>query len=200
LEEVARREDPNRHREGPLTVLSMTRLVPGKNVDLVIRALTHLDPDARLVVAGDGPERQPLTALAWELGVQERVTFAGWVAGEQKTRLLETADVYCLPSTEDSFGLGFVEAMAHGMPVVATRYGAVPDVVPHEHAGFLVDAPNPVAIAAAVQRLRPAARRTEIGAAARAWVLEAFSVASVGQRICVAVARFQSPSAASQAP
>src|SRR5690606_20988483 len=127
---------PERHADATTSVLVMTRLVPEKNVDVVIRALA-LCPDATLVIAGDGPERDALQRLATSLGVDARTRFAGWVSGEAKEALLDQADVYCLPTTGDSFGLGFIEAMARGVPVVAAHWGPIPDVVPDQIGGLL---------------------------------------------------------------
>lgn len=138
---------------GRVTLLSMTRLVAGKGVDVAIRALALLPKRMHLVVAGDGPLRSALERLAESLDLKERITFRGWISGIEKRELLESAHVFCLPSTKDSFPIAMVEAMSHGLPVVAVRWGGIPEVVPDGRAGLLADADDPQQIAAAILRL-----------------------------------------------
>jgi glycosyltransferase involved in cell wall biosynthesis len=101
------------------------RLVPGKRVDVLIRAFAGLS-GGRLLIVGDGPERRALERLAWRLGVGPRVVFRGEtgdVAGA-----LAAMDVYATPSRQETFGLGVVEAMAAGLPVVYTTCPALDDL------------------------------------------------------------------------
>lgn len=134
-------------------IVTMTRLVPGKNVDVVIRAMAKL-PGARLTVAGTGGQDAELQALTHQLGLSDRVHFAGWVGGDAKNALLASADVFCLPSTYDSFGMGFVEAMMQGTPVVAADWRAISDVVAPEPLGVLIPSPpQPEDLAAALRRV-----------------------------------------------
>lgn len=111
--------------EGDVTLVSIARLVVGKNVDLVIRSLTILPSKFRLIVGGDGVQRRKLETLAADLGVGDRVSFRGWVKGDEKQELLSQADVFVLPSEADSFGMVFLEALWCGTRVVA---GDVPAV------------------------------------------------------------------------
>jgi glycosyltransferase involved in cell wall biosynthesis len=138
---------------GPITVISMARLVEGKGIDVAIRAIALLPHRLHLVVAGDGPLRAALEELAEALGVRERITFRGWISGAEKRELLDGAHVFCLPSTKDSFPIAMVEAMSHGLPVVAVRWGGIPEVVPDGRAGILTDADDPQQIADAILRL-----------------------------------------------
>lgn len=109
---------------GPL-LLFLGRLAPVKRPHLVIEALREI-PDARAVIAGDGPERARLEALAAEPGLAGRVTFLGRVDERQKELLLNAADVVMLPSEHEGQPLVLLEAMRVGTPVVATDAMWVP--------------------------------------------------------------------------
>lgn len=183
-EQAARTPRAPRRGEG-LRVVTMTRLVPGKGVDLAIAALRHADPSTTLVVAGDGPEAAALARAARDLG--DRVRFAGWVGDDDRDRLLRDSDVFLLPTRYDSFGMGFIEAACFGLPSVALRWGPIPEVVGDGRTGLLVDDPDPAALGAALDRLRDPALRQRLGDAARRDALDRFSVAAVGRAIRAAL-------------
>lgn len=155
-----------------VSILAMTRLVPGKGVEHVIRAMAHLPQHFQLKIAGEGPEQQRLQDLVKELGLEPRVEFLGWIYYEQKEPLLRSCHLFCLPSQFDSFGMGFIEAMAAGLPVVALNHEATPDVVAHDQTGILVAQPTPDVLAAAITAGYD--RRLELGAAAKRHVIEHF--------------------------
>jgi glycosyltransferase involved in cell wall biosynthesis len=113
-------------------ILTMARLIEGKGVDLVIAALAQLPDQYKLIVAGDGPLKSKLEQQVKSLGLESRITFTGWIDGEEKVNLLKSADVFCLPSTYDSFGMVFIEAMAFDLPVIAYGWGPIGDVVDDE--------------------------------------------------------------------
>jgi glycosyltransferase involved in cell wall biosynthesis len=113
-------------------ILSMARLIEGKGVELVIAALAKLPEHYKLTVAGDGPLKGVLVQQVKALNIEHRVIFTGWIDGEQKDNLLRSADVFCLPSTYDSFGMVFIEAMAFDLPVIAYGWGPINDVVDSE--------------------------------------------------------------------
>ena len=166
-----------------VTVLSMARLVAGKGVDVMIHALVNLPARVQLVIAGDGEQKPELQRLVEDLGLGQRVRFAGWVSGQDKARLLERTDIFCLPSTYDAFPMSMVEAMAHGLPVVAVKWGGIPDMVADGRVGFLADEPRPEAIAEAIEGLLDKDRRLEMGREAKRWVLEISEPERVGQRL-----------------
>jgi glycosyltransferase involved in cell wall biosynthesis len=112
-----------------INILTMARLIEGKGVDIVIKALTLLPEEYTLTIAGDGPLKEELEQQAEKLGVFERINFTGWIDGNQKELLLTAADIFCLPSRYDSFGMVFIEAMAFNTPVVAYGWGPIQDVV-----------------------------------------------------------------------
>jgi Glycosyltransferase len=183
LEQTAKCDVAPKSQNASVTVLSMARLVPGKGVDVVIRAMAMLPHHVRLVVAGDGKERKALESLARELGVENRVSFVGWAEGETKTRLLQEADIFCLPSTYDAFPMSMVEAMAFGVPVVAVRWGGIPDMVADGRAGLLANRPEPDLVAAAICELSDAEVRYRMAARAKQWILEISSAGVVGDNL-----------------
>ena len=91
--------------------------------------------DCRLILIGDGPELPVARELAEQLGVLDRVTFVGVV--DRVAPLLAAADLLLLPSSSESFGLGALEAMASGVPVIASDIGGIPEVVEHGVTGYL---------------------------------------------------------------
>lgn len=125
---------------GDLTVLCLGRLVPIKGVETLLQAFQGLE-GVRLVIAGDGPQRTWLERRACELGVD--ATFLGFVPPSERLQLLARADIFALPSLELATGrheglpLGLVEAMASGLPVIASQTGGVAEIVKHGETGLL---------------------------------------------------------------
>lgn len=121
-------------------VLFLGRLDVNKSPDVLLRAsrgMLEAHPEAKLLFGGDGhPERYE--ALAQELGIAERCEFLGWVSGSEKERLFERAAVYCLPSKHEGMPMGVLEAMAHGIPAIATPVGGVPQIIQDGVNGFLI--------------------------------------------------------------
>lgn len=148
-------------------VLSIARLVAQKGVDVAIRALADLGAGHTLVVLGEGPERATLERLAADLGVC--VHLAGRVP--DVAAWLRRADVYVQPSRWEGFGLGVLEAMHAGLPVVASAVSSLPELVVDGETGLLVPVDDPAALAAALERATPA-----LGAAARERARTEFSV------------------------
>jgi glycosyltransferase involved in cell wall biosynthesis len=126
----------------------------------------------RLRIVGEGPELGRLRALTDQLGLVDSVHFVGSVEGiEALQREYASADVFCLPSLQEGFGIVFLEAMATGLPIVAARSGAAPEVAPHGEVSLLVDPDDDVALAGALERLvADAGLRRNLGeAGARRW-------------------------------
>ena len=165
-----------------MNVLTMGRLVRGKGVDVAIKAMQYLDGETRLVIAGEGDQRGELEKLALDLGMNGRVSFVGWASGEKKARLLEQADVFCLPSVYDAFPMTFMEAMAYGVPVVGVKWGGIGDVVP-KSVGVLAERAEPRLVAEAIASLNHRERRAAMGHAGADWVLGLCHPDKVGKRI-----------------
>jgi glycosyltransferase involved in cell wall biosynthesis len=149
------------------TVVTVCRLVPWKGVEGLVQALRALD-GARLVVVGDGPLRARLEALAVEAGVGERVLFTGGVPQARVREIVRQADVFVLNSSYEGLPHVVLEAMAEGVPVVATDAGGTGELVEHGVTGLLVEVGNGEALVAAIRAVLddPAtARRLREGAA-----------------------------------
>ena len=124
--------------------------------DIALRAFARVHarhPDARLVIAGTGPERAALQALAGELGIGESVRFAGRLERDEVAALLRDSTLAVNPTRVDNMPNSVLEAMASGLPVVSTNVGGVPYIVEDGLTGVLVPADDPEALAAAVLRL-----------------------------------------------
>lgn len=150
-------------------ILTIARLHPAKGIDLLLEAAKQLGDCAwEWTVLGDGPERESLAARARELGVADRVRFAGF--HPDPAPFLDAADLFVLPSRAEGLPLALLEAMAAGLAVVATRCGSgVVDALDGGAAGVLVPPGDPAALAAAVRTLvADPERRVTLAAAARA--------------------------------
>jgi glycosyltransferase involved in cell wall biosynthesis len=156
-------------------VVSVGRFVPRKGFDIVVRALAMM-PDTELVIVG-GPDRAELHSdrearrlmeLASELGVADRVQLYGSVAREDMPAILRSADVVACTPWYEPFGIVPLEAMACGVPVVASAVGGMLDTVVHDVTGRLVKPKSPAHVAAAINQLmRDDFLRQSLGAAGR---------------------------------
>lgn len=137
-------------KPGRRRVLFAGNLERVKGVDLLIDAFARLgDPGAELVVLGDGPERGRLESLARTKGLGDRVLFRGRVPLEETALWMSACDVFCLPSRNEGTPNVILEALACGTPVVASRTGGIPGIVPGE-GGILFPPEDPAALAAAL--------------------------------------------------
>jgi glycosyltransferase involved in cell wall biosynthesis len=134
------------------TLLSVGHLIPRKGNELIIRAMPQL-PDTDLLIAGDGPEKAMLTALAAELGVAERVRFTGVLAQTELRSYYGAADALVLASSREGWANVLLEAMACGTPVVASNVWGTPEVVATSDAGVLMPTRTPEGIASGVKTL-----------------------------------------------
>ncbi len=135
-------------------VVCVTRLVseePLKGLPALIGAARHLPRDWEIVIVGDGESRGDLQRLATKLAVSHRVQFTGWLSDADRTRALTEAQVFCLPSAQEGFGIVFLEAMVAGRPCVGAAAGAVPEVVRSE-VGELFPYDDEAAMARAILR------------------------------------------------
>lgn len=153
-------------------LLTVARLHPNhryKGIDLTIEALAMLPAERRpmIVVAGDGPDRPRLEALASSLGVV--VQWAGQVDDAQLKDLFARASAFVMPSTGEGFGLVYLEAMAFGLPCVAARAGGAPEVVIDGDTGVVVAPGDKVALASAIETVT-GDRGAEMGRLGRARV------------------------------
>lgn len=154
-------------REGP-GILCVAHLYPRKEVASLIRALLLMRTPARLRIVGTGPQGEALQALARALGLSDRVTFLGHIPFDRLAEEYRSADIFCLPSVQEGFGIVFVEAMAACLPVVACQAAAVPEVVADGETGLLVPPFDVPALAFVLDRLAiHEADRRRLGEAGR---------------------------------
>ncbi len=118
-------------------ILSVGRLSPEKRADLLLEAAARLGPAAHLALAGAGPDEARLRARAARLGLAGQVSFLGFVPDADLPGLYRLADVFAIASPAELQSLATMEAMASGVPVVAVRAGALPELVEHGASGYL---------------------------------------------------------------
>lgn len=154
------------------------RLVRQKGVDLVLQAFAEVrksHPQSRLVIVGDGSGRRDLEAQVRRLALAENVSFTGWV--DHVSSIMPAFDVVVAPSRWEGFGLVLLEAMSHGLPVIASRAGAFPEIVVEGETGLLVPSECPEALAGAmVELLNDRRRAAAMGVRGRIRLAESFSV------------------------
>jgi sugar transferase (PEP-CTERM/EpsH1 system associated) len=167
-----------------LTLGTIGRLDPVKNQASLLEAFARLGQrhaDLRLVIVGDGPLRGHLQSRAESLGIARQVTFTG--ARSDTPELLRSFDVFVLPSVNEGISNTILEAMATGLPVVASRVGGNPELVEDGRCGRLYDPAAPEALQRAlVPYLTDAALRERHGRAARERVVQNFSLDSLVSR------------------
>ena len=136
--------------DGP-TLAFTGRFAPQKSLGVALDALTRVE-GVSLVLAGDGPERPAVEAMAKRTGLGSRVRFLGPQPRQAVFELLHAADAALLTSTWENFPFAVVEALAVGTPVLATNVGGVPEIVEEGRNGLLVPPNDPEAMAAAITR------------------------------------------------
>lgn len=137
-------------------VFTAGRLVRQKGIDLLLHAYAQAREqlaERRLVIAGEGPEREALTGLADTLGIDDRVSFEGAVARPRLAELMRGADAFAFPSRQEAFGIALLEAMAAGTPAVAARVGGIPEFARDGQNALLVAPESADELAAALVRV-----------------------------------------------
>lgn len=175
-----------------LIVLAVGRLVERKGFHVLIEAASLLSPDlqARVVIGGQGPEREALQRRIEELGVSDRVDLLGYIDDRDLAGWYATADVFVLPAVADSsgdtegLGMVLIEAMANETPVVASDIGGIVDIVEHDQTGLLVPAADAQKLAEQIERiLRNSTLRNRLALGATQKVEEQFSWKEIGERL-----------------
>jgi glycosyltransferase involved in cell wall biosynthesis len=172
------------------TVLSVARMYARKHLDDLLRATVTLRrriPDVEIRIVGEGPMAEPLRRLHAELGLGDTVRFLGEVSRSQLSVEYVSADCFCLPTVQEGFGLVFAEAMAAGLPVVACRAAAVPEIVADGRTGVLVTPRCPEELATALDTvLLDTGLRKELAEEARRRV-EAYDVDRIARGFLEAI-------------
>jgi glycosyltransferase involved in cell wall biosynthesis len=167
---------------GDVFLITTSRLVHKNAVDDVIRALPQIPPNVHFIVLGAGPDESMLRKLAADLHVEKRVQFVGHIGHHEMPAYLKASDVFIRPSRSEGFGASFAEAMAAGLPVIATQEGGISDFLFDEKrnpdtpiTGWAVDRDSPQQIAEAVNDImsRPEKVRAVV-ATAKQMVIEKY--------------------------
>ena len=157
------------------------RLIELKGIEYLLRAaeeLRHDFPALRVEIAGEGPERTKLEEQVQQSGLGDHVRFLGWI--DNISEVLTGWDVFVMPSLEEGLGNAALEAMAAGLPVVASSVGALPEVVEDGTTGWLVPPRDPAALALHLRLLLSNRElRQRMGAAGYARVRDHFSLAQM---------------------
>ena len=144
--------------ENEFLVGTLCRLVPHKNVDVMIEAIAKV-ANARGVIIGDGPEKEKLVSMVSALSLGDRISFRHGESERGKWDLLRALDAFALLTGEgpqgqiEGFGIVILEATAAGVPVIAANSGGIKDVVADEETGLMTPVRNPYAVVEAIRKL-----------------------------------------------
>lgn len=171
----------------PPHIAFVGRLDPVKGADLLLDALAALrnaHPGLTATFIGDGPHAAEIRAHARRLGLDDMTTFPGAQPEHAVAHLLQQADLLVLPSFAEGLPVVLMEAMATGLPVVASRIAGIPELVRDGENGLLIPAGDTASLIAAIDRLlRDPALRTRMGQAGRATVLADFAIDTEARRL-----------------
>ena len=196
---------PVTHTGQGSNLLFVGRLAGVKGLPVLLEAVAALRkdrPDVRLTLAGDGPDRESLVLLARRLGIEQNVAFLGYQSQRQVRELLGRTDAFVMASFAEGVPVVLMEAMAAGVPVVATRIAGIPELVEDGVSGFLVPPGDAQALAEKVDLLlRDPVVRTSMGARGREKVEREFNLAREADKLCrILTGALEPKSAAATAP
>ena len=184
--DLTRFAQPPSSRDGePVVILSVARLIEKKGVEVLLEALARIPPELRwkFVQVGDGPLKGSLQNRARALGLSEKIAWRGALTQDELLIEYRNADVFALASRiasdgdRDGLPNVLMEAQSQGLPCVATRVSAIPELVRDGHSGLLVEENDPDALARALEALIASpARRRALGVAGQARVMQAFGL------------------------
>jgi len=180
--DVQHMKDVLKKKEGDVFLVTTSRLVHKNAIDDVIRAVPLMPPNVTFLIYGIGPEEEKLRILADTLSVSDRVCFMGQIGHAQMPLMLACCDIFTRPSRSEGMGNSFVEAMAAGLPVIATQEGGIADFLYDEKrntnkrtTGWAVDVNDPQQIADAVKDILARPEKVkEVRETARAMVTERY--------------------------
>ena len=134
-------------------VITTSRLVKKNGIGDLIEAMQYLPEQVKLLIIGSGPLLKNLQLTTYNLQLKNRVRFLGHIPHEQLPPYLWASDMFVRPSLSEGMGNSFVEAMAAGLPVVATPVGGIPDFLKDEDTGLFCEVGNPRSIAEQIKLL-----------------------------------------------
>jgi len=184
-------------KESDVFLITTSRLVEKNAVDDVIRALPMLPEQVAFLIYGIGPDEEKLKKLAKELGVEDRARFMGEIRHQDLPLALSACDIFIRPSRSEGMGISFVEAMATGLPVIATQEGGIADFLfdakrnpDKSTTGYAVDKDSPEQIAEAVKEiLADPAQVARVTQQAEKMVIEQYDWVTIASRMRALFAR-----------
>jgi len=176
---------PEREAHQGRVIGTACRLEPIKGINFLIHSLPALATeflDLRLEIAGDGSLRSALEQQCRDLGIEDRVTFLGW--RKDISTVMTNWDVFVIPSHDEGFPVAALEAMAAGLPIVASAVGGLCEMVVDGETGLLAQMGNPADLALRIRELlMDSEKRHHMGVAARQRVIDHFSVTQMTEKI-----------------
>ena len=139
--------------DSDIVVITTGRLVLKNAVDVVLRAMSLLGPSYKFLSLGDGADLEKLNDLSKSLGIENRVIFNKFVSHSELPAYLQASDIFVRPSRSEGLGNSFLEAMAAGIPVVATQVGGIPDFLTDGETGLFCEVDNPNNLAQKIEKL-----------------------------------------------
>jgi glycosyltransferase involved in cell wall biosynthesis len=133
-----RKERTTRHYHNPIVIGAMSRFVKKKGIDILLQSVAQLTAqhyDVRVIIAGNGEEKDNLIRLVKDLQLEQCVSFVGWV--EDKEKFFNEIDIFCLPSLHEPFGIILLEAMANAIPIIATSVEGPSEIMRSRQDGLL---------------------------------------------------------------
>lgn len=135
-------DDSKKNNE--FTFISVCNLKKDKNIELLLKAYSNVfnnKSNTKLIIIGDGEEKERLLKLSNELNINDNVEFVGAVLREQLHKYLESSSVFVLPSKYETFGVAYIEAMSCGLPIITTKCGGPEDFY-NEYLGYMIEEAN----------------------------------------------------------
>jgi glycosyltransferase involved in cell wall biosynthesis len=139
--------------DNDIVIVTASRLVYKNAVDDIVASLQYLSPEYKLLILGTGPDESMLRSQCSSLKLGQRVVFGGFVPHSELPGYLQASDVFVRPSRSEGLGNSFLEAMAAGIPVVATKVGGIPDFLKDGETGLFSEVNNPKSVAQKVGKL-----------------------------------------------
>ena len=165
----------------PFVWLAVGSLIQRKGYDVLIEAFAQLDNAERLIIIGSGPENQRLHTQAEQLGIADRVQFTGMLDKQAILSLMNESNAFVLPSRGETFGVAYIEAMAMGLPVIATPCGG-PEHFVNSDNGLLVDMDNVEQLTEAMSQIEATIDKYQ-PETIRAYVQERFSAKAIAGQL-----------------
>lgn len=140
-------------KEGDIFLITTSRLVSKNAVEDIVKAMPLLPPNIKLIIAGRGYMEDSIRKLSIMLGVDTRIQFIGWLSHNDMPKYLKASDIFIRVPISEGFGNSYVEAMACGLPCVATPVGGIVDFIRDRETGMYAEVRNPESVANAVMEL-----------------------------------------------